>query len=100
VFDLELAAFWKAAGDDDQDGVFNSYDNCVGTPNPSQADTDYDGAGDACDTDDDNDGIVDEEDNCPVDVNPKQTDGDGDGIGDACDQPESTTPVAAEPSAG
>ena len=100
VFDLELAAFWKAAGDDDQDGVFNSYDNCVGTPNPSQADTDYDGAGDACDTDDDNDGFVDEEDNCPVVTNPLQKDADGDGIGDACDKSESKTPAAAEPSAG
>ena len=37
------------APDFDADGVPNPADNCIGTPNPSQTDTDGDGAGDACD---------------------------------------------------
>ena len=100
MLENEVAVFWKAAGDEDADGVFNSEDNCFNIPNPSQVDTDLDSAGDACDTDDDNDGIVDEEDNCPVVSNPLQKDADGDEIGDACDKSESPTPAAAEPSAG
>jgi hypothetical protein len=34
--------------DFDCDGVPDAYDNCVGIPNPSQADSDSDGIGDAC----------------------------------------------------
>jgi hypothetical protein len=37
------------AADTDQDGVFDSCDNCPAQPNPSQADADADGIGDACD---------------------------------------------------
>ncbi len=47
-------------------------DNCPRVYNPSQADSDGDGAGDACD-------------NCPAAPNPAQLDADGDGAGDACD---------------
>src|SRR5262245_5856064 len=47
-------------------------DNCPGTPNADQTDTDGDLVGDACD-------------NCPSAPNTNQYDIDRDGIGDACD---------------
>ena len=47
-------------------------DNCPGTPNPDQADSDRDQVGDACD-------------NCPATPNTAQADIDRDGLGDACD---------------
>ena len=47
-------------------------DNCPGTPNADQTDTDGDLVGDACD-------------NCPTARNTNQYDTDRDGIGDACD---------------
>ena len=46
--------------DSDGDGVTDNKDNCLNIHNPSQLDTDTDGAGNACDPDDDGDGMPDE----------------------------------------
>jgi uncharacterized protein YkwD len=67
--------------------VANSTDNCISIGNPSQADRDEDGIGDACDafTDTDKDEVQDSADNCPESFNPNQRDVDEDGRGDVCD---------------
>lgn len=44
--------------DSDGDGIPDSRDNCMLTPNNNQRDSDGDGYGDACDADANNDGIV------------------------------------------
>ena len=69
----------------DQDGVLDDEDNCPGTFNPTQFDTDGDGQGDECDADLDGDGVLNEADNCPYDSNSDQSDVDYDGLGDGCD---------------
>ena len=73
--------------DTDHDGVADSQDNCESAANPSQADEDLDGVGDACDgpPDRDSDEVPDSSDNCPGVYNPDQADSDSDGTGDACE---------------
>jgi hypothetical protein len=46
-------------GDSDGDGVADSQDNCINTPNASQVDSNGDGYGNACDADLDQSGFVD-----------------------------------------
>jgi len=66
-FNVLLWAFDPATKQDmDNDGIPDVDDNCPSVSNPTQANTDFDSEGDACDSDDDNDGITDNfPDNCP-----------------------------------
>jgi len=74
------------ATDIDFDGIEDSKDNCPGTPNPDQKNTNGDDLGDACQMADlDNDGVVDFRDNCRYAANPDQKDTDNDGVGDVCE---------------
>ena len=63
----------------DGDGIVDSEDNCIETPNPDQKDTDNDGIGDICDDDLDGDGVANSYDNCPNIANADQKDTDHDG---------------------
>ena len=71
VLDTQDKSF-SIFSDIDLDGLDDVvFDNCPETYNPTQSDTDTDGAGDACD-------------NCLFTPNPGQEDENLDGIGDAC----------------
>jgi hypothetical protein len=67
-----LGLFQASVGDLDADGILDSTDNCQGTPNPGQVNSDGDSLGDACD-------------NCPAFDNEDQADIDGDNVGNLCD---------------
>src|SRR5207237_1414446 len=54
------------------DGIPDIFDNCPGTYNPDQADSDGDGVGDVCD-------------NCPTIANSDQADLNRNGVGDVCE---------------
>ena len=79
----------NADPDDDNDGILDTIDNCLYTPNADQLDTDADGTGNACDSDDDNDGFSDaDEITCGTDpllASSKPLDTDNDGIANCID---------------
>ncbi len=72
------------AADSDADTVNDEADNCPGTTNTDQVDTDQDTLGNACDPDDDNDGVADAEDAFVLDPNESE-DTDSDGVGNNAD---------------
>ncbi len=78
--------------DNDHDKVMDNVDNCTAVSNFSQANTDGDSLGDACDAcpadplnDADSDLVCDSSDNCLYLANPDQVNHDGDRFGDPCD---------------
>jgi hypothetical protein len=93
---VNVAALLEADADGDAYGD-ESQDNCIGVANPTQADHDTDGQGNACDLDDDNDGVVDSGDAFPLNAS-ESVDSDRDGKGDNGDSDDDNDglPDAAE----
>lgn len=82
--ELEALRNWPVF-DRDGDGILEGADNCRSTPNPTQADLDADGAGDACDADDDADGLPDSA-QPSLGTDPRRADTDSDGLADGADR--------------
>ncbi|WP_407644872.1 Ig-like domain-containing protein [Candidatus Thiothrix anitrata] len=83
--------------DSDSDGVIDAADNCPQIANANQADTDWDGIGNVCDSDDDNDGMPDEWETKyglnPLDVSDAESDKDSDGISNLNEYKNGTNPT-------
>lgn len=79
--------------DGDGDNIPPRLDNCPRTHNPSQADLDEDGYGDACDPDIDQDGVANKLDAFPRDRD-EWLDSDGDGVGNNADTDDDNDGVA------
>jgi thrombospondin type 3 repeat protein len=82
--ELEALRNWPVF-DRDGDGILEGADNCRSTPNPTQADLDGDGAGDACDADDDADELPDAAEP-GLGTDPRRADSDSDGLADGADR--------------
>jgi hypothetical protein len=72
IANTDLGDTYQNADDYDDDGIEDSFDNCIRQPNTDQFDRDGDGIGDFCD-------------NCLDLFNPQQENTDGDSYGDFCD---------------
>jgi hypothetical protein len=95
--DVAITKLFSPIIDDDGDGAENEDDNCPDDANSSQADTDADGAGDACDEDDDDDALSDEVEE-ELGTDPRDADTDGDGVADKSDAyPTDSARTVAEP---
>ncbi|MEW6330088.1 MAG: S8 family serine peptidase [Pseudomonadota bacterium] len=82
--------------DADADGFNHDTDNCRLVSNPTQADLDGDGAGDACDSDIDGDGLSNSQESS-LGTDPQNPDTDGDGLTDGAEvNTYSTSPVQAD----
>lgn len=82
--------------DADGDGYNHDTDNCRLVSNPTQADLDGDGIGDACDDDIDGDGLSNAQE-AALGTNPRNPDTDGDGLTDGAEvNTYGTNPLLAD----